>query len=179
LEMLDQIVDFNDKKVNFGQYLFYYAFKQEKFPPGLEESLEAIKSALFLLANELSDTAEYNSYKHSLRSIPAISEFAFANPETFEIVMSFSAKDSMTYFQELKNNGFSFHTKVFDTKRDYRMTLLASNLIYHIIMFRRASIVKDLPSIPLAYFGKEQVDSCADRGEGGFQFVNTFTPKAD
>lgn len=175
---LDSIVDFGGQKIKFGQYLFYYAFKQEKFPPGLDKSLDAIKHALCLLANELSDTAEYNSYKHSLRSIPAISEFAFAKPDTLEIVMSFDAKNSMTYFQEFKDNSFSYHTKVFDTTRDYRMTLLASNLIYNIIMFRRASIVRDLPGIPLAYFSKEEVNSCFERSNDAFQFINTFKPTA-
>lgn len=179
LDVLDSIVEFDGKKIKFGQYLFYYAFKQEKFPPGLDDSLEAIKHALHLLSIELSDTAEYNSYKHALRSIPAISEFAFAKADTLEIVMSFDAKNSMTYFQEFKKNGFSYNTKVFDTNRDFRMTLLASNLIYNIIMFRRASIVRDLPEIPLSYFVKENVDACAKRGDDAFQFSNTFKPFKD
>lgn len=177
LNKLDEIVQFNEEKVKFGQYLFYYAFKKEKFPPGFDDSLEAIKDGLFLLATELNDTAEYNSYKHSLRSIPAISEFAFANADTLEIVMKFDAKNSITYFQEFKDNSFSYHTKVFDTYRDYRMALLASNLIYNIIMFRRASIVRDLPGIPLAYFSKENVEACAERNKDAFQFTNKFAPK--
>jgi len=176
LDIFAKVVDFGEQKIEFGQYLFYYGFKQEKFPPGLGASLEALKHALFLLATELNDTAEYNSYKHSLRSIPAFSEFAFAKADTMEIVASFDAKNSMTYFQELKNNGFSYHTKVFDTPRDYRVTLLASNLIYNIIMFRRASIVRDLPSIPLTYYSKENVEKCFERGNDTFQFTNTFTP---
>ncbi len=164
------------KKTMFGQYLFYYAFKQDKLPPGLEDCVGAIKHALHLLATELSDTAEYNSYKHALRSLPAITELAFAKPETMEIVMSFDTKNSMTYFQELKNNSFSYHTKAFDSERDYKMTLLASNLIYNIIMFRRASIVRDLPAVPLAYYSKESIDACVQRGDGSFQFKSTYMP---
>ena len=161
-----------------GNIYFIMLLKKKKIRPGLNETLEAIKHALHLLATELIDTAEYNSYKHSLRSIPAFSEFAFAKADTREIVVSFDAKNSITYFQELKNNGFTYHTKVFDTARDYRMTLLASNLIYNIIMFRRASIVRDIPVIPLGYYSKESVDDCFKRSNDAFQFTNTFTPTA-
>ena len=160
---INPISDFNGEKVKFGQYLFYYAFKQEKFPAGLNKSIEALKYALVLLASEMSDTAEYNSYKHSLRSIPAYTEFALANPDTMEIVMKFDTKNSMTYFQELKDGGYSYNTKIFDTERDFKMTLLSSNLICNIIMFRRASIVRDLPKIVLAYYSKENVEKCAER----------------
>jgi hypothetical protein len=80
----------------------------------------------------------------------------------------------MTYFKELNTNEFSYITKVFDTERDFAMTLLASNLIYNIIMFRRASIVRDLSHIPLAYFSKENVKACAERGKDAYQLTNSF-----
>ncbi len=67
LSVLDKMVKFNREKVKFGQYLFYYAFKKEKFPPGLDECLESIKYGVRNLANEMHDTAEYNNYKHALR----------------------------------------------------------------------------------------------------------------
>ncbi len=176
LDNLDSMIEYNGEQIKFGQYLFYYAFKQEKFPPGLDQSLDAIKHALYLLAIEINDTAEYNSYKHALRSLPAISEFAFAKADTLEIVMSVDTKNSMTYFQEFKNNSFSYNTKTFDSSRDYKTTLLASNLIYNIIMFRRASIVRDLPEIPLPYFCKDSIDECVKRDEKASVFTNTFTP---
>jgi hypothetical protein len=177
LDILNTEVNFNGQKIKLGQYLFYYAFKQDKFPPGLSDSIEAIKYALHLLAIEMSDTAEYNSYKHALRSLPAFTEFAFANPDTMEILVKFDAKNSMTYFQELKNGGFSYNTKVFDSERDFRMTLLASNLVCNIIMFRRGAITRDMKAIPVGYYSKESVDECAERGENTFQFTSTITTK--
>lgn len=176
LSVLQTNVKFGEVDVQFGQYLFYYGMMQDKFPPGLEDSLEAIKHGLRNLAIEMSGTAEYNSYKHALRSIPAILEFAFAKKDTLEIVQSFDTKNSMTYFQEFKDNSFSYETKIFDTDRDYKMTMMASNFIYHIIMFRRASIVRDLPQIPLGYFGKEDVDDCLKRNVPAIQFTNSFKP---
>lgn len=176
LNIFDTTVEFENNKIKYGQYIFYYAFGQENFPPGLEDSLEAIKYGLYLLSSELSDTAEYNSYKHALRSLPAFTEFALAKADTKEIIMSFDTKNSITYFQEFKNNSFSYNTKVFDTERDFRMTLLASNFIYNIIMFRRAAIVRDLPGVPMGYYSKENINLCVERGGNSFQFVNTFKP---
>ncbi|HMG66460.1 MAG TPA: hypothetical protein VK588_02205 [Chitinophagaceae bacterium] len=179
LKILDQIVKFGDLEMKFGQYLFYYGAKPEKLAGHLETSLEAIKHALHLLAIELNDTTEYNSYKHALRSVPAILEFAFVKPDTMEVITAFDTKDSMTYFQELKENGFSYVTKVFDSERDHRMTLLASNLIYNIIMFRRACIVKDLPLMAAGFFSKESVDQCAIHSTDSYKFTNSFKPVVD
>jgi hypothetical protein len=174
LNILNQNVRVNCEEIRFGQYLFYYGLKQDKFPPGLVDCLDAIRYGILSLANEMSDTAEYNSYKHALRSLPAFLEFAFAKRDTLEIVQSFDAKYSMTYFQEFKDNSFSYETKVFDTERDFKMTLLASNLIYNIIMFRRASIVRDLAGIPVGYYSKESIDDCLKRNISTIEFKNSF-----
>lgn len=176
LSILQKKVRLHDEDIRFGQYLFYFGLKQDKFPPGLDDCLNAIKYGVQNLAHELNDTAEYNSYKHALRSLPAFLEFAFAKRDTLEIVQSFDAKHSMTYFQEFKDNSFSYETKMFDTERDFRMTLLASNLIYNIIMFRRASMVRDLPGIPLAYYSKESIDECLKRNVMAIEFRNSFKP---
>lgn len=142
------------------QYLFYYTLTPRTFSVGshwwekLEPSLKAIKNAIIILAKDFSDRGEYNSYKHGLRIIPMKSKFE-AFDLTGKAILSLDFVDSMTFLQQSKEE-FSFVTKNFDTERDHKMTILASELMANIINIRKSVYFnKDGEKINLGFLEHE------------------------
>lgn len=84
----------------------------------------------------------------------------------------------MTYLTDLKDNRYSYETRIFDTLRDFKMTQLCSNLIFNIIMYRRISISGKAPDpkgVIVAYYGKDQVEDCLKRNIDLAKFSQSFS----
>jgi len=102
-----------------------------------------------------------------------MSAITFTNVEDEKKIFKFDAKNTMTYFKDLKEEGVSYVTKMFDSDRDFSLTLLASNLLYKIIMFRRAAIVRDIPGVVYSLFRKSEVDECAKKSDTWFELTTS------
>jgi hypothetical protein len=176
LDFLDEAVNLNDSiSVSLCEYIFFFgAYVNQDFRSQIDDSLDAIKSALYILAKEFSDRKEYNSYKHGLRIVPALTYFILQNPATKKNLAKWDLTDSLTYYSENEKSGkMDFITKVFDTDRDLRLTSLCSNLIWNIIKLRDLAFNKKNPennvSLKVILFNKEIV---ADANKINTSFLN-------
>lgn len=165
LDFLDNEIIYPDKTtLTLGEFIFYFGLHNEiKFKESIEQSLDAIKYALRILAKEFTDRREYNSYKHGLRIIPALQKLDILDAETMKKAISFELKDTMTFYSyDKKTNETSFITKKFDTERDLQMISVCSNLLWTMITLRDAAYnkaKKDKDSkIAILFFGKEEID---------------------
>jgi len=134
--------------VSLGEYIFFFGtYENQNFRAHINESLDAIKEALYILAKEFSDRKEYNSFKHGLRIVPALTFFILQNPDTKKDLAKWNLSDSLTFYSENEKSGkMEFVTKVFDTERDIKLTSLCSNLIWNIIKLRDLAFNKKKPN---------------------------------
>lgn len=143
LDFLDQSIDFADRKITVGQYLFYMGiFYQSNFENELkaqvENSIEAIKTTLRIIAREFVNREEYNAYKHGLRIVPSLTQITLVPMDVEIDELNFDLSDSMSFYTKMKDpEDIRVITKIFDSERDYRMTSLCSNLIHQMIFYRR------------------------------------------
>lgn len=165
LDFLDSELRFpNNEPISLGEYIFYYGlYRMEDIRKDFPKSLEAIKYALWILANEFSDRKEYNSYKHGLRILPALQKFAICEVDTMKEQLSWDLDGSMTFYSyDKKTEEVSYTTKTFDSERDIRMTSICSFLLWNMIKFRDVTFNKEKKetdykfAIPI--FGKDQID---------------------
>lgn len=171
LDFLDEMIEFNNQKVSIGHYLFYFGtFGWENSKPGfmdkLNESIDAIKFGIRIIAKDFVDRDEYNSYKHGLRLIPVAAEIAFGEPDTFEKIVSWDLKDSMSFYGKTKSKDeVKIITKLFDSKRDCQMIIFCSNMISNMIFFRnialnKESVIKKMDKVGIPFFGKKEIEEC-------------------
>jgi hypothetical protein len=171
LDYFNEKILVNDKEISIGQYLFYkgfYSFEniQPEFFKELQQSLLAIQYGIKILAQDFVNREEYNAYKHGLRIIPAIKSFMLADAKTMEIKIKWDLNDSMSFYLPTKDpNEINVVTKLFDMDRDYLMTTFCSNLIKHLIFYRRLglNLKRDLEKykqIPIPIFGIDPIDNC-------------------
>jgi len=175
LDFLDEEIKALDKQVTIGNYIFYLGlFSHDKYPDlkkSIDESIDAIKYGVSIIAKEFTNRDEYNAYKHGLRIIPAISKFMLADAETMEIKFTWDLTDSMSFYTPTKNpDELTVVTKLFDCERDYQMTLFCSNLINHMMFYRKVSFNKnkekqkgkenEKEQIAVTFFGKEPIEKC-------------------
>jgi hypothetical protein len=170
LDFLSNKIDFHGYKITIGHYLFYYGLLDVKSIPDffnkVSESIEAIKQGIKIIARDFTDRDEYNSYKHGLRIIPALSELKLVDPKTSEIKLEWNLKDSMSFFCKTKNEDeVKIKTKLFDSDRDFRLTRFCSNMISSIIDTRRVSfynqkLVEKNEKIAIGFFGKKEIEIC-------------------
>lgn len=165
LDFLDnELVYPNNPTISVGEFVFYYGlYKMEDIKNDIPKSIEAIKLALRILANEFSDRKEYNSYKHGLRILPALQKFAVCDPDTMQEQFSWNLDSSMTFYSyDKKTKETTYTTKTFDSERDLRMTSICSFLLWNMIKFRDVAFNKDKKdkdykfAIPI--FGKDQIE---------------------
>ena len=145
-------------------------FSNDKFPQevfeNIKESIEAIKYGIRTIATDFTKREEYNAYKHGLRIIPSVSKFMIADANTMEVKMELDLSESMSFYVKTKlPDELKVVTKVFDAERDYQMTYFCSNLINHLIFYRRIAMKfeKDnekFTKIPITFFSKEQIEKC-------------------
>jgi hypothetical protein len=171
LDFLDEEVIFNGHTTTVGHYLFYFGlFDKTKLPANFFEkanqSIEAIKYGIKIIAKDFVDREEYNSYKHGLRIIPATSELMLADAQTMEIKIRWNLEDSMSFYSKTKDpNELKIKTKLFDTNRDYAMTYFCSNLISNLVFTRQVSMykeqkIKEKKQMAVAFFGKKEIEDC-------------------
>lgn len=171
LDFLDERIMFLGYDITIGQYLFYMGiFSTEKFSEeifeAIKESIEAIKYGIRIIATDFINREEYNAYKHGLRIIPSASKFMLADAKTMEVKMEWDISESMSFYVKTKfPDELKVVTKVFDADRDYQMTYFCSNLINHLIFYRRIAMKfeKDkekFEKIPITFFGKEPIENC-------------------
>jgi hypothetical protein len=170
LDYLDKInVYYPDKsKSTLWEFIFYFGYwGKTEWKKEMSQSISAIKYTLRQLANEFSDRAEYNSYKHGLRIIPALKTFKVLNAQTNEELTSWDLENSMTFFSfDKKTKESIFTTKNFDSERDIRMTSICSNLIWCMIKSKAVAFNKskidENKKIEVLFFGKKEVDEAME-----------------
>lgn len=173
LDFLDEEIEVMGKQVTIGNYIFYMGiFNKDKYPhlkTQIDSSIDAIKYGLAIVAKDFVKREEYNAYKHGLRIIPAVSKFMLADAETMEIKFEWDLTDSMSFYAPTKNpDELTIITKLFDCERDYQMTLFCSNLIRHMVFYRKISFGKNRENttnknkrrIAVTFFGKEPIERC-------------------
>lgn len=171
LDFLTDPINFKGNKISVGQYLFYYGLINIKSIPNflekIEESVKALQHGIKIIAKDFMDRDEYNSYKHGLRIIPALSELMLADPKTREVRLKWDLNDSMSFFCKTKRkNDVKIKTKVFDTERNFQLTRFCSNMISNMISMRKVSFynddfVKKGEKIAIGFFGEKEIDDCS------------------
>ncbi|MBU2906406.1 hypothetical protein KO529_16540 [Arenibacter algicola] len=171
LNFLDEIIDFEGHKVSVGHYMFYLGiFPNGKFPDKLfksiEKSINDVKFGLIEIAKDFSDRDEYNAYKHALRIFPSFKALYLLDAETNKVGMEWDLSNSLSFqTYEEKNEKSSIRTKVFDTERDFKMTLFCGNLIYNIMAFREIVFCGHSEvdkKIAIRIFDKDAIDECKE-----------------
>lgn len=168
LNFLEEKVKFNEHQITIGQYLFYMGIvRSEKFDEEFLEqitaSIEGIKNAIKIIAQDFVKREEYNAYKHGLRIIPSTTKLGLADAETMEMKFEWDLSDSMSFYMKMKDpEELKVITKVFDIERDYSMTILCSDLIHQLIFFRRLSMRLDgdkgkFEEVAIPFITKERV----------------------
>lgn len=163
-----KILDFD---ISIGQYIFYMGiFDKQKFPKEIfemmEESIEAIKYGIPILAIDFLKREEYNAYKHGLRTINSAKKLIISKSGKKEEGIQFDLSESMSYYSKSTNvNELKIVTTLFDPERDFKMTLFCSHLIRHMIEYRKISLNKNSPviknaQIPITFFDKEEIRKC-------------------
>lgn len=171
LDFLDEKIVFLNHRISIGHYLFYIGiFSTVKFPKeifdNINESIEAIKYGIRVIANDFVNREEYNAYKHGLRLIPSATKFMIAEAKTMDIKMEWDISDSMSFYLKTKYpDELTVVTKLFDTEKDFQMTYFCSNMIHHMIFFRRIMLrfKKDknkFEQFPITFFSKESIEKC-------------------
>ncbi len=169
LDFLDEKVAFMGYEVSVSHYLFYSCvLPTGKFPDDvfehIRESLDAAKNGIRIIAQDFIDREEYNAYKHGLRLIPASTKLMLANPETMEVQLEWDISQSMSYYVKPKKPGHvRIETKLFDSERDFSMTLFCSNLIYNMVYYRQLMLYKpdDINAqFAIHFFDKEAIEAC-------------------
>jgi len=174
----DKVLDFLNERfevlghdISIGQYIFYMGiFDKRKFPEEvftmMNESIEAIKFGIPLLAKDFLRKEEYNSYKHGLRTINSAKAFIISKSNKKDEGLKFDLSESMSYYSKTKNaDELKIYTTLFDSERDFKMTLFCSHLIYHMIEYRKISFNLNNPKIkkaqiPITFFDKEEIKKC-------------------
>lgn len=129
-------------------HIFFFAPPLEKLgvPEMLQDSYEAIKLFLREAAKTFTRRYEYNAYKHGTRILNAFQEFGWSDVDGTNS-FSYDLSDSMSFFTVEKVNGMPVNevvtTKMFNTKKDIKMILLATKLITNIIRRRRWVLVPE------------------------------------
>jgi hypothetical protein len=172
LNFLEENIEFQNHNISIGHYLFYMGiFSKEKFPEELFEqinqSIDAIKYGIEIIAKDFTKKEEYNAYKHGLRIIPASKRLMLADANTMEVKIEWDLSESMSFYLKTKDpNELTIITKLFDSERDYLMTYFCSNLIDQLIEFRKIIFDSNKnkkidEKCRITFFGKEPIEKCA------------------
>ncbi|ACU07499.1 hypothetical protein FIC_01049 [Flavobacteriaceae bacterium 3519-10] len=163
LKFLDEFVETNHGNIKVAEYLFYYNLnltKDVELKEKVTTSIEAIKYLILILSKEFSNRDEYNSYKHSIRLIPAVDSFSIFNPVANNVEVEFNLEDSLSYYVFETDNETQIEkiiTKTFDVQRDINLTILCSNLISQLIYHRDHSYNKLKENISVSIFREEKI----------------------
>ncbi|MGF7218823.1 hypothetical protein GGR92_005002 [Spirosoma lacussanchae] len=169
LAFLDNLVTFSGRQISVANYLFYpIVLPDGSFPKqvlnDVANSIEAIKYGIRTIAIDFTDREEYNAYKHGLRLIQASSKLALANPDSLEVHIEWDISQSMSYYTRTKTPGeIQIITKLFDSERDFKMTLFCSNLIHSMIYYRQLMMYRAKEpdaQVAIRFFGRDEIEDC-------------------
>ncbi|MGV3686184.1 MAG: hypothetical protein ACO1NS_11195 [Daejeonella sp.] len=171
LDFLDEKIKFQKIEITIGHYLFYIGIfptenTNSEIIDKIPESIEAIKHGIKIFAADFINREEYNAYKHGLRIVPSITRMMFVRADKMEEKLEFDLTDSMSFYTKTKHpDELRVVTKLFDSERDYQMTIFCSNLIHNIVFHRRAAMkfesdAEKFTEIPILLFGKESIELC-------------------
>jgi hypothetical protein len=187
LNFLDDLVTFSGQQISIANYLFYpIVGPDSSFPQqvldDVANSIEAIKYGIRTIAVDFTDREEYNAYKHGLRLIPASSKLALADPNTLEVQIEWDISQSMSYYTRTKTPGeIQIVTKLFDSERDFKMTLFCSNLVHSLIYYRQLMMYRAKESdakVAIRFFDKDEIEDCDKVNVAVQNLVFTLTPNA-
>lgn len=160
--------------VSLDRYLFYFGDYPE-WSNKIEESLEAIRDILRVLALERYDREQFHHIKHSLRLFPMMEKVEAFKPEDEEKILEIDMSDMVTQLrleEDSVEKKLLLRSTPLDYKRDYRMTLLCSRLISNIIRTRRIVLLDDDEEEPIYFFDEEEFSEVkeSDSDVGEIQF---------
>jgi hypothetical protein len=175
---LDRIVYAGEElKIPFIQYLFYFGVSNPDMLDSINKSFDPIKKFLVSFAQEFSDRAEYNAFKHALRILPAMQKFEVGIHGSEKPTITLDMSNSFTYIAE-EGESISFRTKPIDTIRDMKMGSVCSCLISNIIRSRRVHFVKNYEG-RINIFSDEAFPLANERNVNWSNFKFTVTPIYD
>lgn len=161
LDWLQKTVDGSDW--TYGRHIFFFGLTPpdehvEGYLLQLESTLKAMQLGLNLLAKDLVDKGEYNSYKHGLRVLDAMKTFFILNKETKEM-FTIDAANTLT-FPKKRSKSIEIATTSIDVVRNYRMCVLGARFIQMMINQRRIAYNKesiDAEHVPISMFSEESI----------------------
>jgi len=128
----------NGKKETVLRHIFYYKIWDNQNENEIVASLKVIQDSLKILAKELTNRDELNSYKHGLRGIPFLKNLKFLQVDNPNKELNLNLGDSVTFYSyNKKSKSHEFLTKSFDSERDMLLTHYVSNLVFNIIEPRK------------------------------------------
>ncbi|MCB0781413.1 MAG: hypothetical protein KDC03_18135 [Flavobacteriales bacterium] len=167
LDWMLEVVEGSDW--TYGRHIFFFGLTPpdddlEGYLRQAETSLQAMKLGLSLLAADLVDKGEYNSYKHGLRVLDAMRTFFILNKETKEMY-TVDATNTLT-FPKKRRKSVEIATTYVDVVRDYRMCVLGARFIQMMINQRRIAYNKksiDVEQVPISMFTEKSIRWHAER----------------
>jgi len=146
---IQQDITYEDNHISLLQYIFFYQINQNntrntKFLKNIESSLEPILDLISIFAEDLIDKSEYNSLKHALRIYPFTGSLKLLNKETNKPIAGINFKDAHQYILDT-NDEIKIISKSINSDRDFKYTMIASNMIWNIIKIRDKFMV-DTPT---------------------------------
>lgn len=137
---ITQDITFGNQNASLIQYIIYHQISSESlanqdFLINIKDSIKPILSLLSIFAADLTDKSEYNSLKHALRVVPFTGSFNLLDPKTNIPIAGIDFKDAQHFIIDSQED-IKITTKNFNTERDYKLTLIASKMIWNIIKLR-------------------------------------------
>lgn len=137
---LGQEISYGDKKTNLLRYIFFYQINEFNtlngdFFENINQSQKHILKLLKIFARDLNDKSEYNSLKHALRVFPFTGSLKLFHPETNKPIAGVEMVNAHQFITEHKGE-IKITSKNFDSERDYKYTMISSNMIWNIIKIR-------------------------------------------
>jgi len=141
---LGQEISYGDKKTNLLRYIFFYQIDEvntlnSDFHENIDQSQKHILKLLKIFARDLNDKSEYNSLKHALRVFPFSGSLTFFHPKTNKAIAGVKMVDAHQFITEHKGE-IKITSRNFDSERDFKYTMISSNLIWNIIKIREKFI---------------------------------------
>jgi len=165
------------------QYIFYYKLKPLAVDDlGSDETLEGIRLALKVFANEVKDREEMNAYKHGFRGVAHLKKFALFKEGDWDSRVEFDFENSISFYNHFKpSDTTKIVTKNLDPNRDLSLTTLSTSLIYNIIerrrlYFRKGKKTDDKNAKVVFTFDKKLVTAAAKDNVQVPFFIETIEP---
>lgn len=138
---------------SFSQYAFFFGGAEAKEHDRIDASIPVVRNIIEVIAKDFSDRNEYNAIKHSIRLLPIMKTWEIITKAGEGRRFSFDLTNSMTFLREEPDGSLVHHTKMLDTERDFKMSLLVVRLISNLIRGRKTFFFKQME--PLYTFSED------------------------